>query len=202
MPVCWAALRTPWPIFSLNAVRRHALHDPTHDRDDATTGGTTAAPSCGASPARRALPPGLSRRRRALAAEDKPLDALIGDTDRGEFGQDFDQASRTIHMPKATAPTLSPATAQPPRQAVEAYDDIVARGGWPQVPKVDELRLGDRHPSVVDLRARLVGVRRSRSECGRQRHLRFLRRGGGAAISGPPRADRRRHRARGRRSTR
>jgi murein L,D-transpeptidase YcbB/YkuD len=88
-------------------------------------------------------------------ADDKPLDALLGDTDHGEFGQAFDQASRTIHMPKATAPTLSPATAQFTETAIKAYDDIVARGGWPDVPKVDELRLGNRHPSVVDLRARL-----------------------------------------------
>ncbi len=88
-------------------------------------------------------------------ADDKPLDALLGDTDHGEFGQAFDQASRTIHMPKATAPTLSPATAQFTETAIKAYDDIVARGGWPVVPKVDELRLGNRHPSVDDLRARL-----------------------------------------------
>ena len=50
--------------------------------------------------------------RRASAAEDAPLDALMGDGAHGEFGQGFDQASRTIHMPKATAPTLSPQTAQ------------------------------------------------------------------------------------------
>ena len=89
------------------------------------------------------------------AADDRPLDALIGDTDRGEFGQAFDQASRTIHMPKASAPTLSPATAQFTETAIKTYDGIVAHGGWPEVPKVDELRLGTRHPSVVDLRARL-----------------------------------------------
>ncbi len=89
-------------------------------------------------------------------ADDQQLDALIGDTDRGAFDQDFDQASRTIHMPKATAPTLSPATAQFTEVAVKTYDDIVARGGWPEVPKVDELRLGNRHPSVVDLRRRLL----------------------------------------------
>jgi L,D-transpeptidase YcbB len=91
---------------------------------------------------------------RAVAG-DKPLDALLQDTDRGDFGQAFDQASRTIHMPKATAPTLSPATAQFTELAVKTYDGIVARGGWPVVPKVDQLRLGNRHPSVVDLRARL-----------------------------------------------
>jgi len=33
--------------------------------------------------------------------------------------------------------------------------EIVARGGWPTVPHVDELRVGNRHPSVVDLRQRL-----------------------------------------------
>jgi murein L,D-transpeptidase YcbB/YkuD len=88
-------------------------------------------------------------------ADDKALDALLDDTDHGDFGQAFDQASRTIHMPKATAPTLSPATAQFTEIAVKTYDDIVARGGWPVVPKVDQLRLGNRHPSVVDLRARL-----------------------------------------------
>jgi len=89
-------------------------------------------------------------------ADDQELNALIGDTDRGAFGQNFDQASRTIHMPKATAPTLSPATAQFTETAIKSYDDIVMRGGWPVVPKVDELRLGNRHPSVVDLRARLL----------------------------------------------
>jgi murein L,D-transpeptidase YcbB/YkuD len=88
-------------------------------------------------------------------ADDMPLDALIGDTDHSGFGQDFDQASRTIHMPKATAPTLSPETAQFTQTAIGTYDGIVAHGGWPVVPKAGELRLGSRDPSVADLRARL-----------------------------------------------
>jgi L,D-transpeptidase YcbB len=92
----------------------------------------------------------------ASRAVAEPLDDLLGDTDRGDFGQGFDQASRTIHMPRATAPTLSPATAESTQVAVKTYDDIVSRGGWPIVPKVDELRLGNRHPSVVDLRKRLL----------------------------------------------
>jgi murein L,D-transpeptidase YcbB/YkuD len=58
-------------------------------------------------------------------------------------------------MPKATAPMLSPATEQFTQKAIAAYDEIVARGGWPTVPHVDELRVGNRHPSVVDLRQRL-----------------------------------------------
>src|SRR5579859_1393113 len=91
---------------------------------------------------------------RALA-DDPALDALIDDGHAGQFGQDFDQASRTIHMPKPTAPMLSPATEQFTQKAITAYDEIVARGGWPTVPHVDELRVGNRHPSVADLRQRL-----------------------------------------------
>jgi L,D-transpeptidase YcbB len=89
------------------------------------------------------------------AFADDPLDALMDDGRAGQFGQDFDQASRTIHMPKPTAPMLSPATEQFTEKAIAAYDEIVARGGWPTVPHVDELRVGNRHPSVVDLRQRL-----------------------------------------------
>jgi murein L,D-transpeptidase YcbB/YkuD len=92
---------------------------------------------------------------RKAAAEDTALDALIDDSQHADFGQGFDQASRTIHMPKASAPTLSPATAQTTEKAIQTYDAIVAKGGWPQVPQVDVLRLGNRHPSVVDLRTRL-----------------------------------------------
>ncbi len=92
---------------------------------------------------------------RRAGAEDAALDALIGDSRHGQFGQDFDQASRTIRMPKPSAPTLSPATAQTTEHAIQTYDAIVARGGWPGVPHVDDLRLGIRHPSVVDLRSRL-----------------------------------------------
>jgi murein L,D-transpeptidase YcbB/YkuD len=93
---------------------------------------------------------------RAAWADDRPLDALMGEVDHGNFGQTFDQASRTVHMPKATIPMLSPGTAEATRRAVETYDGIVARGGWPEVSKVLELRLGTRHESVVELRSRLT----------------------------------------------
>ncbi len=93
---------------------------------------------------------------RAAFAEDAALDALIGDTQRGEFGLGFDVASRTIHMPTASAPTVSTAPAQTTEKAIDRYADIVARGGWPHVPSVGVLRLGDRHPSVPVLRDRLV----------------------------------------------
>ena len=85
---------------------------------------------------------------RTALAEDQALDALIGDTQRGQYGQSFDDASRTIHMPTPSEPTVSAATAHTTEKAIEHYADIVGRGGWPQVPSVSELRLGDRSPSV------------------------------------------------------
>ena len=93
---------------------------------------------------------------RAAAAEDKILDTLIEQNQGGAFTQGFDSASRTITMPKASMPTLSPSTAQNTEQAIARYEAIVAKGGWPAVPPVERLRLGNRHPSVVALRKRLM----------------------------------------------
>ena len=121
-----------------------------HDRDDARPDRRAFLTLAGAATfAAAAGRPGVGR-------ADDQLDALMGDTQRGDFGQGFDDASRTIHMPKATEPTVSAATAQTTEQAIERYAAIVARGGWPRVPAVTQLRLGDRHPSVFDLRARLA----------------------------------------------
>jgi murein L,D-transpeptidase YcbB/YkuD len=95
-------------------------------------------------------------RQAAAADSDQMLQALIDQNQRRELGQDFDSASRTIHMPKASLPTLSPSTAQTTEQAVGQYEGILARGGWPIVPPVERLRLGNRHPSVLPLRKRLT----------------------------------------------
>ena len=94
--------------------------------------------------------------RPARAAEDPILQGLIEQNQRKDLGQDFDSASRTIHMPKSSLPTLSPATADTTAQAAGEYEGILARGGWPRVPPVDRLRLGNRHPAVVPLRKRLA----------------------------------------------
>ena len=94
----------------------------------------------------------------AAAAEDQTLQALIDRNERRELGQDFDSASRTIHMPKASLPTLSPSTVDTTAQAIGQYESILASGGWPKVPPTDRLRLGNRHPSVVPLRKRLIVV--------------------------------------------
>jgi murein L,D-transpeptidase YcbB/YkuD len=87
-------------------------------------------------------------------AEDALLRSLIQQNQRADFGQGFDSASRTILMPKASLPTLSPATVQTTEQAIARHEALAGRG-WPVVPAVDRLRLGVRHPAVTALRERL-----------------------------------------------
>ena len=62
---------------------------------------------------------------RAFAQADDPLQQLIQQNQRGDLGQGFDSASRTIQMPKASLPTLSPATVQHTEQAIARYEQIV-----------------------------------------------------------------------------
>jgi murein L,D-transpeptidase YcbB/YkuD len=89
-------------------------------------------------------------------AQDAALEALIQQNLNNDAGQGFDSASRTILMPKATLPTLSPATVQHTEQAIQHYEGIVAKGGWPNVPRADRMRLGGRNPNVIALRQRLT----------------------------------------------
>ena len=116
-----------------------------------------------APPTRRRVITGLAAGAASLAAarafaqgQDDPLQQLMQQNERGgDFGQTYDSTSRTIKMPKTSLPTLSAATAQTTETAVTRYEQIVAAGGWPNVPPTDRLRLGIRHPSVVPLRTRL-----------------------------------------------
>src|SRR6202521_3032435 len=92
---------------------------------------------------------------RALA-QDQTLDALIQQNQRSDFGDGFDSPSRTIHLPQASLPTLSPASPQTTEQAIVQYEGIVARGGWPSIPPAERLGVGARPPSVSPLRQRLI----------------------------------------------
>src|SRR5437764_9739120 len=92
---------------------------------------------------------------RAFAQSDDPLQQLIQQNQRETLSESFDSTSRTIAMPKASLPTLSPATVQTTELAVAHYEQMVAQGGWPMVPVNDRLRVGARHPAVLSLRARL-----------------------------------------------
>ncbi len=94
--------------------------------------------------------------RLAHAADEDPLQSLIDQNQQRELGEGFDSASRTLRMPQASLPTLSPSTAASTEQVIPLYEQIVARGGWPVVPPVERLHLGNRHASVVALRQRLA----------------------------------------------
>ena len=114
--------------FGLHHVFDRRPMEQSHDRDDKTSHRRSFL-KCAAGVAAVAAA-GLASR---AVAEDAALDALIGDTQRGGFGQGFDEASRTIHMPKPSEPTVSAATAQTTEQAIDRYAAIVGRGGWPHV---------------------------------------------------------------------
>src|SRR3954464_9080896 len=115
-------------------------------------------------PSRRAVLRGL--RAAALAGggiaasrafgQDATLEALIDQNQNKDFGQGFDSGSRTIQMPKASLPTLSPATVQHTEQAIAQFEGIVAKGGWPEVAQADRMRLGSRNPAVTALRQLLT----------------------------------------------
>ncbi len=56
--------------------------------------------------------------------------------------------------PPLDAPTLSPANIAPLKAAIKRYSDIVAQGGWPEMPAV-QLGQGNRGEPVAILRQRL-----------------------------------------------
>ncbi|WP_251133848.1 L,D-transpeptidase family protein [Rhodomicrobium sp. Az07] len=57
-------------------------------------------------------------------------------------------------QPERGFPTLAKENLATTRIAIKQYAEIVARGGWPQLPPI-ELRTGMSHPAVVQLRTRL-----------------------------------------------
>jgi murein L,D-transpeptidase YcbB/YkuD len=94
----------------------------------------------------------------ACAAEDALVRSLIQQGQQNDFSQGYDSTSRTILMPRASLPTLSAETIAATERAITQYEGIVGRGGWPMVPPVERLRVGNRHPSVLALRQRLSAV--------------------------------------------
>jgi L,D-transpeptidase YcbB len=57
-------------------------------------------------------------------------------------------------QPEQGFPTLAKENVTATKSAIKQYAEIVARGGWAQLPPI-ELRAGMRHPAVVQLRKRL-----------------------------------------------
>jgi L,D-transpeptidase YcbB len=85
------------------------------------------------------------------------IDEVINARSRGNWDDQFDaQTSRATAVVTSNTPLLS-ATNLPILQSVIAeYQQIVARGGWPQVNPTVKLKLGVIDPSVQLLRQRLM----------------------------------------------
>ena len=98
---------------------------------------------------------GVLPRLAGAQGDDQLLRSVIEQSQRGDYGQNFDTTLRNVRMPKSSLPTLSAETAQTTEQAVSQYEAVVSLGGWPRVPENEELRVGYRHPSVAPLRQRL-----------------------------------------------
>jgi len=86
--------------------------------------------------------------------------AAVEDWMKFDGGNDWDPAfDRSFAQnwetqPAKGYPTLSPGNLGHMKATIKRYADIVARGGWDQVPVV-ELRTGKTHPAVIALRQRL-----------------------------------------------
>jgi murein L,D-transpeptidase YcbB/YkuD len=98
--------------------------------------------------------------RLACAAEgqtsDQLLDELMRENQENGVGSGFDNASRTVRLPKKSLPTLSPSTAETTQTSIAQYETIVAKGGWPNVPaSANGLSVGARGAAVPALRQRL-----------------------------------------------
>jgi murein L,D-transpeptidase YcbB/YkuD len=81
---------------------------------------------------------------------------LLSGVQQTEWAQGFDAQSIVTRPVATTTPILSPQTIPAMEQAIYAYQDLVARGGWNSVPADMELRIGVRDPRVAELRRRLI----------------------------------------------
>jgi murein L,D-transpeptidase YcbB/YkuD len=74
---------------------------------------------------------------------------------QAEWRQNYDAGSRNA-MVRSSTPMLSPESLAATEQAIAAYRDLAARGGWPAVQLNGRLAVGSRGPGVVALRQRLI----------------------------------------------
>ena len=76
---------------------------------------------------------------------------------RGAWDDQFDaQASKKKTKVGSTLPIFSPQTAVNIESEILEYQNIVAQGGWPQVPATKKLKIGVNDASVSALRQRLI----------------------------------------------
>ncbi|HMM65016.1 MAG TPA: L,D-transpeptidase family protein, partial [Mesorhizobium sp.] len=83
---------------------------------------------------------------------------ILGDIFKmaGNWDDTFDARAGQSTKVASTLPIFSPQTVNYTEQAIAQYQNIVAQGGWPQVPDTKKLLLGVSDPDVGPLRQRLM----------------------------------------------
>lgn len=74
---------------------------------------------------------------------------------QAEWRQSYDAGARNA-VQRSSTPMLSAEALQATEQAIGAYRDLAANGGWPQVQLPDRMSVGAKGPGVVALRRRLI----------------------------------------------
>jgi len=74
---------------------------------------------------------------------------------QAEWRQSYDAGARNA-VARSSTPMLSAEALQATEQAIVAYRDLAARGGWPQVQLPERMSVGAKGPGVVALRRRLI----------------------------------------------
>ncbi len=106
---------------------------------------------------RRSFLSGATALAATLAAGGARAQDVLGDVFKvaGNWNDTFDARACETKV-ASTLPIFSPQTVNFTEQAITQYQDIVAQGGWPQVPDTKKLQLGVSDPDVVPLRQRLM----------------------------------------------
>lgn len=92
----------------------------------------------------------------AHAQQADAIAQILNSSRRGNWDDQFDARATENGKVASTLPIFSPQTVGYVEQAIMQYRDIVARGGWPDVPSTKKLRLGVIDPDVPVLRKRLM----------------------------------------------
>jgi murein L,D-transpeptidase YcbB/YkuD len=91
----------------------------------------------------------------AASAQDV-IDDILKSSARGNWDDQFDARASEGGKVASTLPIFSLQTVAFTEQAVAQYQNIVAQGGWEEVPGTKKLQLGVDDPDVVPLRKRLI----------------------------------------------
>jgi murein L,D-transpeptidase YcbB/YkuD len=92
----------------------------------------------------------------ALAQEVDAIGDLLKSQRRGNWSDDFDAQASAGKKIESRLPIFSPETVTYIEQAIGHYQQIVAAGGWPDVPATKKLKLGVVDADVKPLRRRLM----------------------------------------------